>query len=103
MKSFIVIEDEIRNEGGSPAPLTMLYHINFGYPMLDGGAKIRLNCEKSEGLTEKAQNNIAINDRIFFIRLLECVDNTFEVGNLERCTTNESTVNVCVSEELLSV
>ena len=53
------IKDSVVNTGYVNGRYCLLYHINFGYPMLDGDAKIRLNCEKSEGLTEKAQNNIA--------------------------------------------
>ncbi|MBQ2696417.1 MAG: DUF4432 family protein [Clostridia bacterium] len=41
-KSYVVIEDEIQNQGGQPAPLTMLYHINFGYPFLDENAIVNI-------------------------------------------------------------
>lgn len=41
-KSTIIIEDEIRNEGSRPAPLTMLYHINFGFPFIDENAKVHI-------------------------------------------------------------
>lgn len=34
------IADEIVNEGNQPTPLMLLYHFNFGYPLLDEGAKI---------------------------------------------------------------
>ena len=51
-KSFIVIEDEIRNEGGSPAPLTMLYHINFGYPFLNEDATVHIPSKKCVGADE---------------------------------------------------
>ena len=33
-KSAVVIEDEVTNEGGKEVPLNLLYHINFGYPLL---------------------------------------------------------------------
>lgn len=48
-KSFIVIEDEIRNEGNSPAPLTMLYHINFGYPFLNEDATVHIPSKECVG------------------------------------------------------
>ena len=35
--------------------------------------------------------------------LLECIDDTLEIGNLEGCTTNETTVNVRISEKLLCI
>ncbi|NOY28742.1 MAG: DUF4432 family protein [Planctomycetes bacterium] len=34
------IDDEIKNVGGTPAKMQMLYHINFGEPMLGDGAQL---------------------------------------------------------------
>lgn len=34
------IEDDIVNEGFSAAPLLLLYHINFGWPLVDVGARV---------------------------------------------------------------
>ena len=34
------IEDVVRNEGWTDAPLMMLYHINVGFPVLDDGARL---------------------------------------------------------------
>ncbi|MBR5479299.1 MAG: DUF4432 family protein [Clostridia bacterium] len=48
-KSYVVIEDEIRNEGSRPAPLTMLYHINFGYPFLDEKATVHIPSKECVG------------------------------------------------------
>lgn len=31
----VTITDEIRSRGDRPTPLTMLYHVNFGFPFLD--------------------------------------------------------------------
>jgi hypothetical protein len=39
-ESRIRIEDEIRNEGFERAPLMVLYHFNFGFPLLDKGTKL---------------------------------------------------------------
>ena len=36
----INIEDRIVNEGNKPAPCMILYHINFGYPMLSENAQV---------------------------------------------------------------
>lgn len=33
------IHDVVENQGFDTAPLMMIYHINFGYPMLDDGAR----------------------------------------------------------------
>jgi hypothetical protein len=37
------IEDTIQNESGHTVPMAMLYHINFGYPLLDDCVSIRTN------------------------------------------------------------
>ncbi len=34
------IEDEVTNLGNTAVPLMLLYHFNFGYPLLDEGAEI---------------------------------------------------------------
>ena len=36
----LVVEDEVTNEGTESWPHMMLYHINFGYPLLDEGTTI---------------------------------------------------------------
>jgi hypothetical protein len=36
----IYIHDEIENLSASPAGMQMLYHVNFGVPLLDGGSSI---------------------------------------------------------------
>ena len=37
------IHDEVINRGNIPAPLMLMYHFNFGYPMVDEGTEIRWN------------------------------------------------------------
>ena len=39
-KASIKIHDEIMNRGNEPAPLMMLYHCNFGWPLVDEGTDI---------------------------------------------------------------
>ncbi len=39
-EASIKIHDEIINRGNTPAPLMVLYHFNFGYPLVDEGTKI---------------------------------------------------------------
>lgn len=34
------VEDTVTNEGFVPTPLTILYHINIGYPVLDEGSRL---------------------------------------------------------------
>lgn len=37
--SEITIRDEVRNLGDEPSPHSLLYHVNFGYPLLDEGTR----------------------------------------------------------------
>ncbi|GAB4113506.1 MAG: hypothetical protein OHK0050_16790 [Roseiflexaceae bacterium] len=41
-ETTIRIEDQIENLGYRPAPLMLLYHCNFGYPLIDAGARIEI-------------------------------------------------------------
>ena len=38
--SSLTIRDEIENFSASPTTMQMLYHVNFGLPLLDGGSRI---------------------------------------------------------------
>lgn len=48
-KSVVIIEDDIENESSRPAPLNVLYHVNFGYPFLDENATIHVPSSKCCG------------------------------------------------------
>jgi galactose mutarotase-like enzyme len=39
-ESQIWIEDTVANEGYAPEPLMLLYHVNFGWPLLDESARL---------------------------------------------------------------
>ena len=39
-EAFIKIHDEVINRGNTAAPLMVLYHFNFGYPLVNEGTKI---------------------------------------------------------------
>lgn len=39
-QSRLIVEDEIENEGWTRQPLMLLYHCNFGYPLMDAGTRI---------------------------------------------------------------
>ncbi len=41
--SSIIVEDEVVNAGNEPAPHMLLYHLNFGWPLIDEGAKLLWN------------------------------------------------------------
>ena len=40
-KAFLKIHDHVANRGNTPAPHMLLYHFNFGWPLLDEGTQIR--------------------------------------------------------------
>jgi len=47
----IKIHDEVRNCGNQPAPHMILYHINFGWPLIDEGTELACKGEwKSRGM-----------------------------------------------------
>ena len=62
--NVIHIIDTIENRDFAPVPLMNLYHINFGYPMLDEGARVYFSTEKVEANGEISQQGI---DRYSYI------------------------------------
>jgi len=58
------IHDEVENFGFVPAPLTILYHINAGWPLLDIGARLALTARGCKGRDEVARQGFA--DRLRF-------------------------------------
>jgi len=55
----LAIEDAVTNFGFRPAPLLLLYHINLGYPLVDGGASIVVNSDDAEPRDEAARRALA--------------------------------------------
>lgn len=41
----LILRDEIRNQGFAPAPFCVLYHCNFGFPLLEAGAQILVDSQ----------------------------------------------------------
>lgn len=39
-QDVLEIEDTVENQGFSASPLMLVYHINFGYPLLDAGSRV---------------------------------------------------------------
>jgi hypothetical protein len=39
-KASVMIHDRVRNMGGSPAPLMILYHCNFGWPLVSPDSEV---------------------------------------------------------------
>ena len=48
------IRDVVTNQGYETQPVMLIYHINFGYPMLDAGAKAYFSAGKIEPRTDFA-------------------------------------------------
>lgn len=57
-KSYVIIEDSIKNEGGTIVPLNILYHINFGYPLLDETATVHVPSDNCCGYDTYTQERI---------------------------------------------
>jgi hypothetical protein len=62
----IHIKDTITNFGGTPSPYTILYHMNFGYPLLDENAELAI--EPLETSPRDADATAGIDDFKAFIR-----------------------------------
>jgi len=50
----LIITDTVENRGFEPVPLCILYHFNFGYPLLDSGAKLHFSTTDVEPRNETA-------------------------------------------------
>ena len=55
----ICLTDVIENEGFLPRPLTLLYHINAGYPLLDDGSRLVCNPKSTECNDDFARETVA--------------------------------------------
>ena len=63
-ENSINIHDVITNEGSRPSPLMMIYHMNFGYPLINPKCGIFLPIKSTEGWDDFSSNNI---DTVFDI------------------------------------
>ncbi len=54
----VTIHDEIENFSASQAEMQMLYHVNFGLPLLDGGSRVVLPAKTIVPRTEHAASGI---------------------------------------------
>ncbi len=54
----VTVEDEFCNEGGISTPLTMLYHVNFGYPLLSEDAVIHVPSSHCRGYDDYSQQRM---------------------------------------------
>lgn len=54
----IYIHDVVENEGFTKSPLMVLYHMNFGYPLLSEHTVLETNCENCRPQTEVAAKGL---------------------------------------------
>ncbi|MEG0585599.1 MAG: aldose 1-epimerase family protein [Christensenellaceae bacterium] len=54
----ILIQDTVENRGFDTQPLMLLYHFNFGYPMLDECTKVRTNLDEISARDEHSAKGI---------------------------------------------
>ncbi len=62
----LVIHDIIENNGFEPQPLMMIYHFNFGYPLLGPGAEVVGPIIKKEARDEEACKDRGIEESLSF-------------------------------------
>ncbi len=74
-RSIIRVKDVVENQGFAAQPLMLVYHINFGYPLLDDGARVYANSKSVVPRDEIAKANF------FKYNLIEAP----EVGRPEEC------------------
>lgn len=58
------LTDVVRNTGGRPAPLMLLYHVNLGYPLLAPGAEVVVPSRSVTPRDERAEEGVGRWDRV---------------------------------------
>ena len=57
-RDLLHIHDVVENQAFAPSPLMMVYHINFGYPLLDDGARTYYSTTEVAARTEFAEQGM---------------------------------------------
>jgi len=55
----LVIHDVVENFGHRPSPFTILYHINFGFPLLDAASRAVISAAESMPFNERSAQGVA--------------------------------------------
>ncbi len=63
-RSIIRVRDVVENQSFAPQPVMMVYHINFGYPLLDDGARVYANLKSVTPRNDIAKANFDKYDHI---------------------------------------
>lgn len=58
-KNVIYVKDTVENQGFAPSPLMMLYHCNFGYPLVDENAVLEAVEHKVAAKDDHSKKDIA--------------------------------------------
>jgi hypothetical protein len=64
-RSF-TLQDRIENRGFEEQPLMMLYHVNFGFPLLGSNARVVGPIEETRARDEEAQRDKGIEEALIF-------------------------------------
>ena len=62
----LIIQDRVENNGFEPQPLMMLYHFNFGFPLLGPAAEIVGPIIKREPRDEEARKDSGVEESLIF-------------------------------------
>jgi hypothetical protein len=54
----IFLHDKVENLGFKPSPIMMIYHFNFGYPLLDEGTEISINSDKCIPISKASKERL---------------------------------------------
>jgi hypothetical protein len=58
-EGFFAVHDTLRNEGFQPAPAVILYHCNFGFPVVSEHSRVELPAQRSTPRDEAAAKGTA--------------------------------------------
>ena len=58
------LSDTIRNYGCAPSPVTLLYHINIGYPLLEENAELYIPSESVSARDDRAADGLKMWNRV---------------------------------------
>jgi hypothetical protein len=59
----LVIEDTVRNDGFLPTPHMILYHCNFGFPVVNPSSELEIDDESVRPRDERAEKGFAIHTK----------------------------------------
>ena len=74
-KNLVRVVDHVENQGLAPSPMMLIYHVNFGYPMLDAGARVYTNAANVQPRDDLAREGLPL------YGLMEAP----EIGREEQC------------------